>query len=131
MPAKATRGSKADKKSPEQVTAHVSEKERKEVEAYAEQFGLDAGNVLHLLWRRELRVGKPLDLNAHGQGPGRETGDMRKSKVTVHNVPRQMKASIRKHCAKQGVSMSHGSSTLLRDEMDKRWLERRLDDDSD
>lgn len=116
----------------EQVTAHVGEEERKTFDRYAEKFGLDAGNLLHILWLRELRLGRLASAGQDRASPDQgSSGANLDSKVTMHNTPSDVKKTIKSHCSALGLSVSRAGATLLRDEMEENWLQGRIGDDSD
>lgn len=111
-----------------QITAHVSAAERGHFEAYARGFGLDAGNLLHLLWQRELRFGRLDQIDGSFQDPGQALkAKGLDSKVTAHLTNAALKARIKARASAIGMSVSRAGATLLREEMQLRWLENALD----
>lgn len=111
-----------------QVTAHVGVIERPVFEAYAQAFGLDAGNLLHILWQRELRLERLDRIDERFQDPvaaGHLNG--LDSKVTAHLADPGLKPRIKQRAEAVGLKVSRASATLLREEMSGRWLETALD----
>ena len=111
-----------------QITAHVSAAERAIFEAYSRAFGLDAGNLLHLLWQRELRFGRldQIDGSFQDPGPALKAKGL-DSKVTAHLSDAALKARIRARAEAIGMPVSRAGAMLLREEMQLRWLEIALD----
>lgn len=111
-----------------QITAHVTVAERDRFEAYARKFGLDAGNLLHLLWQRELRVARLQTIDRSFQEPGGvHSGKGLDSKVTTHLTDAALKPRITDWAAAADLPVSRAGAMLLRDEMTTRWLQGALD----
>lgn len=112
------------RQSDKQITAHVGVTERPLYETYAQQFGLDAGNLLHILWQRELRLKRLGGIDERYLEPV-EAG--LNSKVTAHLADPAFKPLIKKRAAAADLPVSRASAVLLREEMTVRWLEKALD----
>ena len=112
------------RQSDKQVTAYVGVTERPLFEAYAQQFGLDAGNLLHILWQRELRLKRLERLDERHLEPAEAGLD---SKVTAHLADPALKPLIKKRAEAVDLFVSRASAMLLREEMAARWLEKVLD----
>lgn len=111
-----------------QITAHVTAAERETFEAYARKFGLDAGNLLHLLWQRELRVGRLDVIDGAFQEPGgAHNGKGLDSKVTTHLSAPDLKSRIKERAAAANLPVSRAGAMLLRNEIKTRWLQGALD----
>lgn len=111
-----------------QVTTYVTPAEREQFDAYAGKFGLDAGNLLHLVWQHELRVGRLEQLAPALQVPSRAIGaDGLTSKVTAHLSDPDLKQQIKDRAGQTGLPVSRAGAALLREEMHTRWLAAALD----
>lgn len=112
----------------EQITTHVGTSERVVFDAYAGKFGLDAGNLLHLLWQRELRFGRLQQIDSSFQEPNAAHSQKGlDSKVTTHLTDVTLKTRIKERAETVRLPVSRASAILLREEMQTRWLEIALD----
>jgi hypothetical protein len=110
-----------------QVTAHVTKAEREGFEAYARKFGLDAGNLLHLLWQHELRVERLALIDQVYREPGpRLAENGLKAKVTAHLTDTELKPRIEARATAAGLPVSRAGAIMLREEMVARWLANAL-----
>lgn len=111
-----------------QITTHVGTSERVVFDAYAGKFGLDAGNLLHLLWQRELRFARLQQIDSSFQEPSAAHSEKGlDSKVTTHLTDLTLKTRIKERAAAIGLPVSRACAVLLREEMHTRWLETALD----
>lgn len=111
-----------------QVTTYVTPEERNRFEAYAAKFGLDANNLLHLVWQHELRVVRLEQLAPALQESSRavRVGGLT-SKVTAHLSSTRLKQQIVERAAQTGLPVSRAGAALLREELRECWLVRVLD----
>lgn len=108
-----------------QINAYMTPGEHAAVVAYAGEFGLDAGALAHLLFRRELRLGRLSELAEH-PGLGGGTASM---KVTAHGADSDLKARLQDHARQSGLSLSRACALILNAELKERWLERSVNSD--
>lgn len=121
-------GGKGGRKPDLQVTTYVTADERKIFDDYAGRFGLDAGNLLHLLWQHELRVERLGAIDAACREPiGGAGADGLNSKVTAHLTDPALKVRIKERACRAGLQVSPAGAMLLREEMGARWLTAVLD----
>jgi len=99
-----------------QVTAHVTKAEREGFEAYARKFGLDAGNLLHLLWQHELRVERLALIDQVYREPG--------PRLAENGL--KAKPRIEARATAAGLPVSRAGAIMLREEMVARWLANAL-----
>ena len=111
-----------------QVTTHATKVERLIFDAYARKFGLDANNLLHILWQRELRFERLHQIDEIFRDPAAssQAGGL-DSKVTAHLGNPDLKPRIKQRAKIAGLSVSRAGAILLREEMSARWLEKTLD----
>jgi hypothetical protein len=121
-------GGKGGRKPDLQVTTYVTSDEREIFDDYAGRFGLDAGNLLHLLWQHELRVERLGAIDAVCREPSGGAGaDGLNSKVTAHLTDPVLKVRIQDRARRAGLQVSPAGAMLLREEIRVHWLSAVLD----
>ena len=104
-----------------QVNIYVSGTERERFSSYAAEFGLDVTALSNLLLVRELRVGLLSTLAPKGRG-----GDRKSEKITAH-MPDNRHEDFLARAKQNGLSMSEAGAMLVLAELEKRWLEKSVD----
>lgn len=117
-----------ERRSDPQATTYVTPEDRDRFEAYAGKFGLDANNLLHLVWRHELRVVRLEQLAPAFQESSRaaRAGGLT-SKVTAHLPSVHLKQQIVERARQAGLPVSRAGAALLHEELRECWLTQALD----
>jgi hypothetical protein len=102
-----------------QISAYLTDAEHARFAAYSAQFGLDAGSLAYLLFRRELRLGRLPVLVAQP----RLGGGAARMKVTAHGATSDLKARLQVHARSSGLSLSRACALILNAEFSDRAFE--------
>ena len=106
-----------------QITAYLDESERLALADYARQFGLDGSGIANLLLIRELRVARLLSTKRH-KPPSKPLSG--RKKVTAHQPDDSVFLAFKEHAALCDLTTSAALASIIRAELDERWLDKVL-----